>query len=246
MYTPHSNNLDNNNITQRPQLSARSRLDDFDERNDITMASLQQEERERARHAQAQEEYRRDQNLSQQLQQFQQQPQLQPQTIQQPQPQIIVPATPAPSSTVISDKHCLKPGTFDGAVGANAREFLNSFVLYFYATDIPEPKRPAVASSYFRGSALNWATVRTLNIIKNNIVDSWQQFESDFMKRFDPVSAEIKARHTLSSLKLGTAPSLTIDQYINKFDECLVHLSTMDERTKIHSFENGLPQNVRS
>ena len=246
MYTPNSNNLNNNNITQRPLLSSRSRLDDFDERNDITMASLQQEERERARLAQAQEEYRRDQNLSQQLQHFQQQPQLQPQTIQQPQPHtVVVPTQPTPSATVIFDKHCLKPESFDGTNGSNARQFLNGLFIYCHATNIPESKRPAVASSYFKGEALNWVTVRTMNIIKNNIVDSWQQFESDFLKRYDPVSAESRARHILSSLKLGNAPTTTIDQYINKFDEQLIHLSTMDERTKIHAFNNGLPQNVR-
>ena len=142
MYTPNSNNLNNNNITQRPLLSSRSRLDDFDERNDITMASLQQEERERARLAQAQEEYRRDQNLSQQLQHFQQQPRLQPQTIQQPQPHtVVVPTQPTPSAAVIFDKHCLKPESFDGTNGSNARQFLNGLFIYCHATNIPESKR---------------------------------------------------------------------------------------------------------
>jgi hypothetical protein len=248
MYTPNSNNLNHNNITHRLPPSSSRRLNELDERDDMNMSNiLLQAERERMRLAQSQQEYIREQNQnqSQQLQQFQQQPQLPQQNIRQPISQIPVPTQAIPSSIVISDKHCQKPGNFDGTDGANAREFLNGLFIYFHATDIPQSKRAAVAASYLKGSALNWVTERTKQIINNNIVDSWQQFESDFIKRYDPVSAETKARYSLSSLKLGTAPILTIDQYINKFDECLVHLSTMDERTKIHYFEDGLPQNVR-
>jgi hypothetical protein len=177
MFTPNSNNLNHNNITHRPQLSSSRRIDEFDERDDMNMSIQQlqeQRERERMRLAQSQQEYIREQNQnqSQQLQQFQPQPQpqLQQQNPQQPAPRVLVPTqpTPTPSSVVISDKHCQKPGSFDGTEGANARQFLNGLFIYFYATDIPPTKHAAVAASYLKGSALNWVTERTEQIINNN------------------------------------------------------------------------------
>lgn len=133
-----------------------------------------------------------------------------------------------------------KPDTFDGlrlsTSRCNASTWLAEIKQYLVAAGVAEARRVEHAATYLKGTALTWwLTYRQLSPA---LAVSWEQFESWFLTRFQPIAASKTARVTLRALR--QRPGRPVASYNDEFMRVMTMITDMNEIDQIEYYKAGL------
>ena len=135
-----------------------------------------------------------------------------------------------------------KPDTFRG--GRKVASWLFMLEQYFTVTRVAvEEQRVAYAATLLRDTAADWWRGLNISAVSRGLpaVANWADFKSKITAHFQPIHEEDFARQLVRSLK----QQKTVREYTTRFQEIILQIPTMDERSKVDCFIAGLKQDVR-
>ena len=135
-----------------------------------------------------------------------------------------------------------KPDPYRG--GRKVASWLFVLEQYYKATGVvSEEQQVAYATTLLRDTAADWWRGLTMAATAARVpaVVSWDDFKSKITAHFQPIHEEDFARQLIRSLK----QQRTVRDYTQRFQEIVLQIPTMDERSKVDYFIAGLKQDVR-
>lgn len=135
-----------------------------------------------------------------------------------------------------------KPDTFRG--GRKVASWLFILEQYFTVTRLAgAEQRVAYAATLLRDTAADWWRGLSISATSRGqqAVADWEDFKSKITAHFQPIHEEDFARQLVRTLK----QQKTVRDYTIRFQEIILQIPTMDERSKVDSFIAGLKQDVR-
>jgi hypothetical protein len=148
------------------------------------------------------------------------------------------PGAPAPARLITP----AKPDTYNGSRRVSADVYLFNLKTYFKATGVvQEEQQINFIAAQLRDSAATWW--RRICATEATKPDTWQEFESAFIKQFTPVASKETARYALHAMKQrGTAVG-----YCEAFSTCLLQFEDGDvsEGEQLFMFMCGLNKELQ-
>lgn len=180
------------------------------------------------------------QPIGAQLQQLQMQMQAEIANLQQ---QLVAANQAYNNITTTTNHSSMRAGKPEKFNGKNARSWLKSIRTVFETQNIPpnEEQKIKYAVSYMSGDGLHWWELVLLNKVE---LDSFDIFEKEMLKHFEPVNRELTARKVLSDLK-QMGKFNTVRAYNREFSRWLLQIPTMDPAERIFHYSNGLKTKMR-
>lgn len=109
---------------------------------------------------------------------------------------------------------------------------------------LDDRNRIIYATTLLRDSAADWwrgiCTAAAASAAPNPI-STWAVFKARLTEHFQPIHEEDFARQLIRSVKQNR----TVRDYVVKFQEIVLQIPTMDERSRVDYFTAGLKQDVR-
>lgn len=139
----------------------------------------------------------------------------------------------------LRDLKPLKPGTFTGAAGANAEQWLLEMERYFQAADLSQSSgRVLFASTFLKESASAWFNSLWTEADRELGIQacSWVEFKERFRARFRPLAASRTARSILRNLK----QKYRVSSYSDAFLKQVQLIPDMSMADQVDSYINGL------
>ncbi|KAI3412628.1 Hydrolase_4 domain-containing protein [Psidium guajava] len=135
-----------------------------------------------------------------------------------------------------------KPKEFKGSrVAKDVDNFLWHVNQYFNATGIADDAlKVSTAAMYLTENALLWWR-RRCDDRSGGPITSWEEFVVEFRKQFYPAYAEEEAREELRRLEQRGS----VRDYVKKFSELLLQISTMSDTEAYYQFLGGLKPYVK-
>jgi hypothetical protein len=133
-----------------------------------------------------------------------------------------------------------KPETFDGR---HVDTFLFALDKMFKFVNVPEHQKVDLCVTYFRGSALRWYKYIEHQHASGNdtVLQNWSEFKKLLRQHFQAANTETVVRNKLNALhQLGS-----VSKYNDMFNELIIEVLDIDERTKIDMYCRGLKPNVQ-
>lgn len=135
-----------------------------------------------------------------------------------------------------------KPDPFRG--GRKVASWLFTLEQYFTATGVINGgAKVAYTATLLRDTAADWWRGISLaaQARQEPVVEDWDDFKSKITAHFQPIHEEDFARQLIRSLK----QQKTVREYVTRFQDIILQIPTMDERSKVDAFIAGLKQDVR-
>jgi Retrotransposon gag protein len=137
------------------------------------------------------------------------------------------------------------PQPFEGKVNSNVLTWLVSMESYLYGCSTPLDRWPVVASTYMKGTALDWyhAYFRTHS---GSSTITWDSFKTSLLARFRPVDSDRLGRGQLMELRMrSNDKGRGILQYVDKFNQLVNQVSDITETEKFTYFNQGLTPDLQ-
>ena len=132
----------------------------------------------------------------------------------------------------------LRPPKPDVFKGDSVDLFIFTIEKSFDYYQVHEEQKVSIAVTYFRESALRW--YRYIEGQSGGMQYSWNQFKTMMLHYFKASNTETVVRNKLNSLRQQTS----VSKYNDLFNNLIIELPQMDERTKIDMYCRGLKPNV--
>jgi len=139
-----------------------------------------------------------------------------------------------------------KPPVFSGRNREpSPQNWVHQMETYLRASsvDLHNPAAVTHAAGFLADSALTWYRMHLADVARGIIQDyaNWEEFRTDLITRFTPISPERTARQKLVTLKQRQS----VRAYAQEFNMCMIELPEMNEKDRIFRFLEGLKPEVR-
>lgn len=135
-----------------------------------------------------------------------------------------------------------KPEPFRG--GRKIASWLFSLEQYFTVVKLQQPMdRVHFAATLLRDAAADWWRGVSIAVAAQNRqpVQDWDDFKQQITKHFQPIDEEDFARQQIRTVKQSGG----IREYVVKFQNLILQIPTMDERSRVDAFTAGLHVDAR-
>jgi hypothetical protein len=138
------------------------------------------------------------------------------------------------------DKSKLAPPTpFEGRVNSNVLTWLLTVEAYLHGCNTPRERWPVVASTYLKGSGLDW--YHAWIVARNGAPTAWEDFKAAICQRFRPVDSNRIGRTQLMELRMRASDrGRGILQYVDRFNQLVNQVTDITENEKFTYFNQGL------
>ncbi len=132
------------------------------------------------------------------------------------------------------------PPKFHGSKKEIPRDFLFAMKNYLEACGEPKARWVQVTSTYLHDAASSWYQHREGVRMLTGLPDTWEDFEKNFLYRFQPVDANVVFRDRLASIKQKGS----VLDYNHYFTNVISHITDISEVESIDRYTRGLSREL--
>jgi DNA-binding protein H-NS len=128
----------------------------------------------------------------------------------------------------------VKPNVFTGSPKSNAHLWIAELKAYFNAAGINGNARTVFAIAQLKENALLWAT--SVPSLQNPSTVDFDQFETEFITRFSPITGSKQARSLLYVIK----QTGSLANYMNEYLSLMARIPDLNDEDRCQKFIHGL------